>query len=176
MVRHFWSPVVTKAVAASVFLGALLAVPARANAQTPPPGTAGALGQGFGDKGQLVITNEALLGFDKVNHGIYTLTVKPALDYFVVPSVSAGLVASYVQRTGGSKTEGVGARVGFNLNVTENLGVWPSAGIIYEHDSAGNASFSTTWVRGFLPVLYHFVPHFFAGLAPYYNLKVAGDG
>jgi len=175
MMRHLLSPKVAKAVAASAVGCALLVVPARAHAQDPS-GASNALGQGFGDKGQLAITNEGFFGFDKVNHAGWQLVLKPAVDYFVVPSVSAGVVASYVARSGDQSSVGIGARAGFNLNVTPNIGVWPKAGITYEHDKVGSASAATTWVTVVVPFLYHLMPHLFVGLSPYYNLKVAGDG
>src|SRR5206468_2058241 len=86
MVRHRWSPVVTKAVAGFVFGCALLVLPAVARAQAQPGG--GALGQGFGDKGQLVISGEDFLGFNKVNHAGWDLTLQPSVDYFVMPAVT----------------------------------------------------------------------------------------
>jgi hypothetical protein len=174
--RHSLSLEVTKAVVAAAVVGfALFALPARAQAQAAPPG-GGALGQGFGDKGQLALSSEAFIGFDKVNHAGWGLAVKPALDYFILPSISAGLVVSYSKRSGDISGFGVGARAGLNLNVLENLGIWPKVGVIYEHDTAGPASFSTTWISAFVPVMFHPIAHFFIALAPYYNLKVAGDG
>jgi len=182
MVRHLLSPVVTKAVAGLVVGCALLVLPARVHAQdTPPPAPAahvgaGGLGQGFGEQGQIVISNEGFFGFDKVNHESWSLTLKPAADYFFMPAVSVGLVAAYVQANGDRKSEGIGARAGFNLNLTENIGVWPKAGVTYQHASVGAASGSTTWLGVFVPVTYHIIPHVFVALAPYYNVKVAGDG
>jgi hypothetical protein len=186
MVRHFLSPVVTKAVAGFVVGCALSMLPARASAQAPAPAPApapasvssGALGQGFGEAGQFVISNEGFFGFDRVNRLGYDLVLKPAADYFILPAISAGIVAAYVKSTkgGDTTTTGVGVRGGFNFNVTENVGVWGKLGILYQHDSAGTASFSTTWISAFVPVMYHIVPHLFVGLAPYYNIKIAGDG
>jgi hypothetical protein len=37
-------------------------------------------------------------------------------------------------------------------------------------------SISTTWITLYVPVMYHITPHLFAGIGPYYNLKIAGDG
>jgi hypothetical protein len=172
MVRHL-SPVVTKAVAALVFGCALLALPARANAQTQPA-PSGGLGQGFGDKGQLVISGEDFLGFDKVNHAGWTLTVKPALDYFLLPAISLGAVVTYIKQSGDASAVLVSPRVGYNLNVTDNLGAWLKIGFAYEHSSVGNASSSATFLTAYLPIMFHIVPHLFVGIGPYYNLKVSG--
>jgi hypothetical protein len=188
MVRHFLSPVVTKAVAGLVVGCALSMLPARAGAQAPeavpPPAPAsapaGALGQGFGEAGQIVISNEGFFGFDRVNRVGYDVVLKPSVDYFIMPAISGGLVAAYVKSTKGTgadvTTTGFGLRGGFNFNVTENVGVWGKVGVLYQHDSAGMATFSTTWISAFVPVMYHIVPHLFVGLAPYYNIKIAGDG
>jgi hypothetical protein len=179
MVRHFLSPVVTKAVAASVVGCALLVLPTQARAQDPAPAAAaspampGALGQGFGEQGQLVITGELNTAFDKVNNAGWLFRIQPAADYFFMPSVSAGLVAAFVFGSNDYKEQLIGARAGYNLNVTENLGAWAKAGVAYDHISGG---FSTTWLTLDLPILYHIVPHVFVGVGPYYYLKVAGDG
>ena len=179
MVRHFLSPVVTKAVAASVVGCALLVLPTQARAQDPAPAPAaasampGALGQGFGEQGQLVITGELNTAFDKVNNAGWLFRIQPAADYFFMPSVSAGLVAAFVFGSGDYKEQLIGARAGFNFNVTENLGAWGKAGVAYDHISGG---FSTTWLTLDLPILYHIVPHVFVGVGPDYYLKVAGDG
>ena len=179
--RHFLSPMVTKAVAGLVFGCALLVLPARADAQTaPPPAPAptggGGLGQGFGDTGQIVISGEAQAFFSKTNKEGWTAAISPALDYFVVPSVSIG--GSVTALIGNNSRVGFGAsgRAGYNLNVTENLGVWGKVGVAYQHASVGNLSASTTWLTLFVPILYHLMPHLYIGAAPYYNLKVAGDG
>jgi hypothetical protein len=190
MKRHFLSPVVTKAVAGFVVGCALLVLPARADAQTapppaPPPAPApsggGGLGQGFGDAGQFVISGEDFLGFTKVNNEGWRLVVQPAVDYFVIPSVSAGLVAAFILTGTDDKEELIAARGGYNLNVTENLGAWPKVGIAFDHHSFPGinnttVSLSTTWITLNLPILYHILPHLFAGLGPFYNLKIAGDG
>ncbi len=183
--RHFLSPMVTKAVAGLVFGCALLVLPARADAQTaPPPAPAptggGGLGQGFGDTGQIVISGEATAFFSKTNKAGWTAAISPALDYFVVPSVSIG--GSVTALIGSDSRTGFGAsgRAGYNLNVTENLGVWPIAAISYAHESSGSGttsmSNSATFLHIFAPVLYHIVPHVFAGLGPFYDLHISGVG
>jgi hypothetical protein len=183
MVRHFLSPVVTKAVAASVVGCALLFLPTRARAQdpapaaTPAPAMAGALGQGFGEQGQFVISGEMNAGFTKVNHAGWVLSVKPAADYFIVPNISIGAALGFAIGNDDQKGFEVGARAGYNLNVTENVGVWPIVGISYNKVSAPNDNgFSSTYGNLYLPILYHIVPHVFAGIGPFYNLKIAGDG
>jgi hypothetical protein len=183
MMRHFLSPVVTKAVAASVVGCALLVLPTQARAQdpapaaTPAPAMGGALGQGFGEQGQIVISGEMNAGFTKVNHAGWVFSVKPAADYFIVPNISIGAALGFAIGNDDQKGFEVGGRAGYNLNVTENIGVWPIVGISYNKVSApNNNGFSSTYGNLYLPILYHIVPHVFAGIGPFYNLKIAGDG
>jgi len=166
---------VTKAVAALVFGGALSLFPTHARAQDA--GTS-ALGQGFGAQGQLAISGELAASFDKVNHSGWRFTLQPSADYFVLPSISAGLVAAISLGDNSYTRELVGARAGYNLNVTEHVGVWGKIGVAYQHLSAGEPSVSTssTYLTVDIPILYHIAPHLFVGIGPYYYLKVAGDG
>jgi hypothetical protein len=176
MTRHFLSPVVTKAVAALVFGCALSLFPTHARAQDPA--AVGALGQGFGAQGQLAISGELAASFDKVNHEGWLFLLQPSADYFVVPSISAGLVASLALGNNSLTRELIGARAGYNLNLTERLGVWGKLGVAYQHSSSGTPSVSTssTYLTVDVPILYHIAPHLFVGIGPYYYLKVAGDG
>jgi hypothetical protein len=183
MMRHLLSPKVAKAVAASAVGCALLVLPARAHAQDASTAS-NALGQGFGDKGQLVISGELTTFFDKVNHAGWTFAVQPAADYFVVPAVSVGGIVEYKTGSDGTidfNTQVVGLRGGFNFNVNEHLGAWGKVGVAYQHGStkqgsAASVSSSTTYATVELPIIFHIVPHLFAGVGPYYDLKVAGDG
>jgi hypothetical protein len=189
MLRHLLSPLVTKAVAGLVVGCALLALPARARAQTeaaqapPPPATSGggALGQGFGEQGQIAISGEMNAGFDKVNHAGWTLHIQPAGDYFIMPMISVGVTAALILGDQSYVEELIGGRGGFNLNVTENLGIWGKVGFALDHSSAKNTlnqavSNTVTFLTLDVPITYHIIPHVFVGLGPYYYLKVSGTG
>jgi opacity protein-like surface antigen len=184
---------VTKAVAGLVF-GCALLLPARAHAQTqpPPPAAAstggGALGQGFGETGQLAISTETSGGpptssfggahFDKTSHGGWFFEVRPAADYFIMPAVTVGAVVGFGINGDSDKGFLVGGRAGFNFNFTENVGIWGRAGFSFNHVSAGSGggSFNDTYLSLGAPVLYHPIPHFFVGIGPYYNLNLSGPG
>src|SRR5438477_13218771 len=97
MVRHFLSPVVMKAVVASVVGCALLVLPTRAQAQDA---SGGGLGQGFGAQGQIAISGDLGASFDKVNNGGWRFGITPAGDYFILPSVSAGVVLGVIPGNG----------------------------------------------------------------------------
>jgi hypothetical protein len=186
MVRHFLSPVVTKAVAGFVVGCALLALPAGARAQDPASAAVSALGQGFGSQGQLVLSADLSGGppftglggahFDKTNGGGWNFEIRPAADYFIIPAVTLGAVVGFGMN--GDETKGVllGGRAGFNFNLNEHISFWARGGLSYSYVSVSGTSFSDTYLSGNLPILYHFVPHLFVGIGPYYNLNVTGDG
>jgi hypothetical protein len=187
MMRHFLSHMVTRAVGGLVVCCALLAVTARAHAQpatAPPPAAVpaagGGLGQGFGEAGQFVISGEANAFFSKTNNVGWTAAITPALDYFIMPSISLGGSVTALVGSGSHTGFGVAARAGYNLNVTEQLGVWPIAGVGYAHESSGSGTASTslsaTVAHFYVPILYHIVPRVFVGLGPFFDLRIAGDG
>jgi hypothetical protein len=178
MMRHFFSPVVTKAVAGFVVGCALFVPPAIARAQAPAASGGGPLGQGFGEQGQIVVTGDAAVNYDKVNGAGWFIQVRPAADYFILPSVTLGAVVGYAMDSADRSGFLLGGRAGYNVNITENLGVWARAGISYNNVSqtvAQGGSFSTTAVNLTLPIMYHFAPHFFGALSPYYNLNFSGN-
>jgi hypothetical protein len=183
MKRHLLS-VVTKAVVGGLVFGCALVLPARVHAQTqtqpPPAAGGGGLGQGFGEAGQIAISGELNAFFSKTNHAGWTAAITPALDYFILPSISVGGAVTALIGDNSRTGIGVAARAGYNLNVTENLGAWPIAGIGYARESSGSGAASSTLAATFahlyLPILYHFVPHVFAGIGPFYDLRIAGDG
>jgi hypothetical protein len=171
MVRHFLSPVVTKAVAALVVGCALSLLPTQARAQDP----GSAPGQGFGGQGQLVISGELTGVFSKTNHAGWTAAIQPAADYFVVPSISVGGAVTGLIGADSRRGFGIGARAGYNINVNDHLGAWPIVGVSYAKET-GPFPGSATFGHVYIPILYHVVPHVFVGLGPFYDLKIAGDG
>ena len=46
---------------------------------------------------------------------------------FIVPSISIGAALGFAIGNDDAKGFEVGARAGYNLNVTENIGVWPKS-------------------------------------------------
>jgi hypothetical protein len=186
MVRHFLSPVVTKAVAGLVFGCVLSMLPARASAQDPAPAPApapassGALGQGFGEQGQIVISGDASAHFDKANKAGWIFEIRPAADYFIMPSVTLGAVVGFGIDSDENKGVLLGGRAGYSFNVNENLSLWGRAGLSYNRISSPttpgmSVTNSATALNLSLPIMYHFVPHFFAAISPYYNLNFSGN-
>jgi hypothetical protein len=152
---------------ALTFVGLLTASPGRASAQDPPPPApmpAGALGQGFGDTGQWVISGETFTQFNKVNNVGWDFQIRPAADYFIAPNVSVGGAIGFGMGNDDLKAFSVAGRAGFNFNFTEQLGVWGRAGVTYGYVSVAGASSSESFANFFLPINYHIVPHVFIGV------------
>lgn len=134
-------------------------------------------GGNFGAVGQFVLSGELELSVVKRRGGSTTFTVRPALDYFIAPSVSVGGVLGLAV-TSGSPTATdviVGARAGYNLAVAERISFWPGAGLYYARSSGGAAANDATWLGVFAPFLFHPVPHLFLGFGPFVELGL-GDG
>ena len=71
----------------------------------------------------------------------------------------------------------LGARAGFNLNINDNVGFWPSAGLSVQHDNI-EPQLDDVRPRSdmFAPFLYHLVPHLFVGLGPSFAVRLSGGG
>ena len=67
-----------------------------------------------------------------------------------------------------------GARAGFNLNITDHVGFWPTAGLAVNYVSADHDPARTTTLGIFAPFLYHLVPHLFVGLGPSFSVSAVG--
>jgi hypothetical protein len=136
---------------------------------------AGSLGQGFGDKGQMVISADAYTYFSKTNTQGWGFEFRPALDYFIAPSITVGGLVGIGLASGDAKGFAIGPRAGFNFNFTENIGVWARVGVVVDYVSQPGGSSTVTHGDLFVPINYHIVPHVFVGIGPYYNLKLSGD-
>ncbi|HXT98108.1 MAG TPA: hypothetical protein VN853_17560 [Polyangia bacterium] len=169
---------------------ALLAIPAAAGAQELAPPTAGASaggaasaapGAAFGSGGQWALTVRSLNAgggassffFDKQAGGPWTLTLQPALDYFIAGGISVGGVVGFSYASGGFTTVAVGARAGFNQALNERFSFWPTIGV---NASFQHSSGTTTLVplEIFAPVLYHPAPHLFLGAGPFLQYLIKG--
>jgi hypothetical protein len=164
----------------ALLVGCLLtAVPGLAAAQDPapppPPAAIGALGQGFGDTGQLVISSQMLTEFLKANDVGWRFTIQPAIDYFIMPSVSIGGVLGLTLGDGDYRRVRVAGRAGYNLNVTEHISIWGLAGISFTNEKLVVGTASSTFFNLHVPVMIHIVPHLFFGVGPFYDAKLSGD-
>ncbi len=165
--------------------GALAALPrvARAQELAPPGASASAPSESlgaptnasttFGAAGTWVLSvqshnagsSSASFFFDKVSGGTTTLTIEPALDYFIAGGISVGGAVGYTYS--GSSTVNFGARAGFNQSIAKKISFWPTAGVYGSFfESNGNSS-TTAAAEVYAPFLYHPADHFFLGVGPF---------
>lgn len=199
------------AVALSLSLCTFAAAPARAQDAAPPPPAAPAPAVGgppapgaFGSQGQLVINTDIplhqtepslFLVHESASMGggsSTTFGIVPSLDYFLAPNVSVGGIVGIQRESasadglGGTGTVTgiiVGARVGYNVVLTDAFSLWPRLSLSYEHLSFSGSGVSASGyvipLSIFVPVLWHPAQHFFVGLGPVFatNLisKVEGN-
>jgi hypothetical protein len=129
-----------------------------------------AKGMGFGSQGQIAISGELRLHLQDD----YVL-VQPALDYFIVQSVSVGGLLGAEFRGDDETSLTIGLRAGYNLNITERFSFWPTVGVYVNRWSNRTDSNVTSRLGIYAPFLFHIVPHLFVGLGPFFNLPL-GEG
>ena len=138
---------------------------------------------GFGAIGQWVLTmkttgDNGYVFFHKPSGGDWALSLHPSIDYFITNGVSLGATVGYFHSPAATGTTvfDLGGRAGFNLNINDNLGFWPTAGISFKVDSSNHNTTTRTVVGVFAPFLYHLVPHLFVGLGPSFAARLQGNG
>lgn len=159
----------------------------------------------FGKAGQIAISGDFQLEFESEtskppdppggeDQKTTTIVFGPALDYFVVDSISVGGQLLYASQSDDNDNSlsaiGIGPRVGYNLGLTENISIWPKLGFQYLMGTAkskdpvsGNTSEDKQTKMSIgvdVPVLFHPAEHFFIGLGPSFRMdlssKVKPDG
>jgi hypothetical protein len=170
---------------------ALVTVPRMAQAQDTPPPPASSntgfapvaqAGGGFGGTGQWVFSMETAPDngsgsfFIHGSNGNAIISLNPGVDTFIASNVSVGGSVTFTQDSNGagSTTIGIGARAGYNLNITGQVGFWPSLRLFAEHVNANHNGSSDSSFGVFAPFLYHLTPHFFLGAGPDFNLGLSG--
>jgi hypothetical protein len=176
-----------------------LAFTARASAQEPaeqaapaeaPPATtvttapATAGGGGFGAPGTWVFTYDTAdtgsgyAFFHTVSGGQTTIELNPGVDYFLAPNISVGGNLFFSHSSGGgngapsSSSVGADVRAGYNLNLTDSIGLWPTARFFVVHHPAPVGT--TTAFVVFAPFIWHATTHFFLGGGPSLNVGLSG--
>jgi hypothetical protein len=136
---------------------------------------------GFAAMGQWVLTmktsgDDGYVFFHKPSGGDWTLALHPAIDYFITSSVSLGALFGYRYSPAATGTTvlDLGGRAGFNLNINDHLGFWPTAGFALNVDSENHTTHTTTSFGVFAPFLYHLVPHLFVGVGPSFSVLMSG--
>ncbi len=136
---------------------------------------------GFGAPTQWVLTMSTAPGggsffLHKVSGGTWAVNLQPALDYFLTDRVSVGGVVGigHVSGDEGTTTVSLGARAGFNLNLIDRLGLWPTGGLFIAHTSLPHDSNTATSLALYAPFLYHLAPHLFVGAGPSFQHGLSG--
>jgi len=150
----------------------------------------------FGDKAQLTISSDAGLSIattsvSDVDGSTTTITLRPAIDYFVANNLSLGgfLGLDYVKAAGSHATTfAIGPRVGYNLTFSDRFSLWPKLGFSYSSTDVSTdvptgpntttstgASGSHIALNVYVPVLFHPVQHFFIGFGPALDTDLSGD-
>ena len=154
-----------------------------ASNRTSPAPFAVAPSSGFGAIGQWVLTMRTTGdgGFFYLHKGgdSWELNLHPAIDYFINGRFSVGgtVGIAYSPAGAGSTRLDIGARAGFNLNISDHIGWWPAIGISAHHENIEHNSSTSTAMNMFAPFLYHLVPHLFVGAGPSLTFLLSGgDG
>ena len=143
-----------------------------------PAPFAGSPSAGFAAMGQFVLTmkttgDDGYVFFHK--NGDWTISLHPSLDYFLINGVSLGATfgLGYSSADTGTTLFDLGGRAGFNLNINDHFGFWPTAGFSLNVSSNHDTNTSTSFAI-FAPFLYHLVPHLFVGLGPSFAVAISG--
>lgn len=153
----------------------------------------------FGEKGQLAISSDAALTIQNSSiadsdGSVTTITLSPAVDYFVIKNLSIGGNVLFAYESAGDTSGtrfGVGPRVGYNLPLSDLVSIWPKAGLSISHTSQStdapepvpgqpvvadtDVSNTALQLNLFVPVMFHPAEHFFAGFGPFLDTDLNGD-
>ena len=164
-----------------ISIAGVVAAPNQARAQAPGGGPfAQSPGpNGFGGVGQLVFDGTASFSLVKVKGGNTTLTLRPAVDYFIMPNITVGGVVDFSTSSGRFATTviGLGVRAGVNFNITDKLSIWPTAGFSFVHsDVSDGGPSNNAWAFNlYAPFLFHLAPHFFVGAGPFLDVGLSDN-
>lgn len=169
---------------------------ANVNDQRPqlPPVAADSPSGVFGARAQVTISSDAGLSLSNtstsgVDGTTTTLTLRPAVDYFVFNNVSVGgfLGLDYASAAGAhSTTFAIGPRLGYNLSFSGLFSFWPKLGVSFSSSSISGSALvapgSSNGADGnhlalnlFAPVMCHPVQHFFLGFGPALDTDLTGS-
>lgn len=146
----------------------------------------------FGEESQLALSSDAALSIEHTSRGDTTsITLAPAVDYFVMENFSIGGFISFRYYTAGETDTtvfGIGPRVGYNLPLNDSVSIWPKVGFSFSSSSSstevgededveisrsvGNDGIA---LNLFVPFMFHPAQHFFAGFGPFLDTDLSGD-
>ena len=120
-------------------------------------------------QGTFAITNNAGFGFTQQLNSppSTTFSLRPALDYFVIPRLSVGGAVEFDSNSYShaptTTSFSIAPEVGYELALSDTWSFWPQAAISMSFPNPGNP-FVTLLITA--PFLVHPAPHFFFGIGP----------
>jgi hypothetical protein len=161
--------VMRKGIGASLFFALLTLASRGALAQDEKPV------EHFGDGGQWVFTFQTF----GQGGGFAFVHRKTDGDFFAARNFSLGLALGwdYDSLDSGLTLFDVGARLGFNVNFAQSVGLWPTAGVFYYHLTGnGMPTGKDLHLEVLVPIVFHPAPHFLLGAGPSLLLGLNGQG
>jgi hypothetical protein len=166
--------------------GIALGNPFASEAQSPVEDTGRGPSHLFGDQGQLAISSDASFTIEYRSPGdVSSITLAPAVDYFVIDRVSIGgfIGWSYITADDAHSSRfAIGPRVGYNLTLSDMVSIWPKIGFSFattdNDDDATDLEFEGNdgiALNLFVPIMFHPAEHFFAGFGPFLDVDLSGD-
>jgi hypothetical protein len=171
-------------------VGITLGCPLSSEAQSAVEDTGHGPAHVFGDKGQMAFSSDAALSLEYRTGDVTTITLAPAVDYFVIDRLSIGgfIAWSYVTAANvDSSRFAIGPRVGYNIMLSDLVSIWPKVGFSFAtssvsvEDEAEDVEIETSQgndgiaLNLYVPIMFHPAQHFFAGFGPYLDTDLSGD-
>ncbi len=126
-------------------------------------------------QGTFVVTNNAGFGFaQQIGHGGGTsLTLRPALDYFVIDHLSIGGAVEIDHDSSDPATTSVALapEVGYEVALGDTWSFWPQVSVPLVFPNPGDPRLTLVF---FAPFLVHPAAHFFFGIGPGLAQRVTG--
>jgi hypothetical protein len=171
-------------------LALLAAIPATGFAQSVTEDTGSGPSHRFGNKSQLAISSDAALEIRHTSPGDTTsITLQPAVDYFIIDNLSLGGFIGFTYQTAENASTtifAIGPRVGYNITLSDLVSIWPKVGFSFQtsntevDDDDSDISVTTNdnsalALNLFVPIVFHPATHFFAGFGPFLDTDLSGD-
>jgi hypothetical protein len=169
-----------------------LTVVSAAHAEAEQPLPPSSEGPRFGGQQTLAISGDFLLAVQRYSSTSFSsetnVTVRPALDYFVLDHLSVGGLVGFGYMGGPGPLDAsrlsfaIGPRVGYEIALADRFSIWQNLGTSYLRSRDryngqwfGPASWTLNATAG-ADVIGQIAPHFFMGLGPYVVSELARSG
>jgi hypothetical protein len=130
-------------------------------------------------QGNFAVTNNAGFGFSQQlnSPASTTFSLRPALDYFVIPHLSIGGAVEFdaysYPHSPTTSSFSIAPEVGYELALSDTWSFWPQAALSMTFPSPGDPYVT---LRITAPFLVHPVQHFFFGIGPGLEQGLTSNG